>query len=466
MAIRNRKDFIGLSRSPMMNNYLSDQEAQTGVIPEKPQHKFSGLLDKNVLSWFIQNIPTLFRSHADYTTYNKGEGVFAMTSTSGKNNARMALLADWASCTVESERVAGLVKNKTPDYSIHLGDTYFIGNEKQVEENFGKQGAWHYAPNGSFALLGNHEMYSGGEAYFKNLLPYMGIKVDGKITSPQKAPFFCLENDYWRVIGIDTGYDCLSGLFQNNVGLKLPTKLINWLEDTVKLNDDKRGLIFLSHHQYCSAFKQLPGTQYDWFNEAEFQHPAIDLAKIIGQNRPVLWLWGHEHRLAIYGSYQAAGGITAFGRCIGNGGMPCDLVYNPSKAFGLDLSSHDGDEIQYDPKQVNARKIQAQKSNLVLHDNRLGEEVSGVRLGHNGYTMLSFNNEALTIDYYDDILPTPITAEQQPIITEKWSVNTATGQLKGISIVDNTKGGHPNDDSDKTRLFHFSPNINDAITIK
>jgi|GEM_PF-410962 len=457
MVKRNRKDLVGRSSSPIINQYLSAQEEQTGSIPEKPQYNFGGLLDKNVLNWFVKSIPAIFRSHAKYTTYPQGEGVFPMASISGKNNAQVALIADWASCTVESESIAELVKLKNPEYSVHLGDTYFIGNEKQVEENFGSEGAWPYAPNGTFALLGNHEMYSGGEGYFKNLLPYMGIKTDGKITGPQKAPFFCLENDYWRIIGIDTGYDCLSGLFKNNVGLKLPNELIEWLENTVKLNDDKRGLIFLSHHQYCSAFKQLPGeTQYDWFSEEEFQQPAMQLAKIIGQNRPVLWLWGHEHRLAIYGSYQAAGGITAYGRCIGNGGMPCDLVYDPSKAFGLDLTSNPNDLIHYTPQQVSARKIQAQKSNLVLHDNRFVEEIMDVRLGHNGYAMLSFNNEALTIDYYDDSLP-------QPIISEKWAANLATGAIKGISIVDNTKGTYPNNDLDTSKLFHFTPDINDAI---
>ncbi len=459
MAKRDSKDLIGLSRSPLINRYLSDQEAKTGAIPAPPKNKFSGLLDTNVISWIVQNLPALFRDHAPYQTYKQGEGVFSMTTTKGRNKANIALLADWASCTSESERVAGLVGKKHPDYSIHLGDTYFIGNETQVEENFGKDGAWPKAPYGNFALIGNHEMYSGGDAYFKTLLPYMGILEGGKITSPQKAPFFCLENDYWRVIGIDTGYDCLSGPFSNNTSLQLPPQLMEWLWHTAKLNNDKKGLIFLSHHQYCSAFKQLPNAKFDWFNEEEFQEPAKQLAALIGQDRPVIWLWGHEHRLAIYGCYQVANGIKAFGRCIGNGGMPCDLVYNPSKAFGLDTSTDNNDIIQYSLDQVKARKIQAQTSKLVLQDNRYVQEISGVRLGHNGYTMLSFDNEALTIDYYDDAL-------SYPIITEKWTINLANGQLRGINIVDATKGNYPNNDSDITKLFHFSSDINDAITIK
>src|SRR5208282_3469402 len=33
----------------------------------------------------------------------------------------------------------------------------------------------------------------------------------------------------------------------------------------------------------------------------------------------------HEHRLAIYEEFGVNGGIRAFGRCIGHGGMPIDL---------------------------------------------------------------------------------------------------------------------------------------------
>jgi hypothetical protein len=39
-------------------------------------------------------------------------------------------------------------------------------------------------------------MYSGGEAYFNVVLKAFG----------QPQPFFCLENEHWRLIGLDTAY--------------------------------------------------------------------------------------------------------------------------------------------------------------------------------------------------------------------------------------------------------------------
>src|SRR5215831_7712706 len=114
----------------------------------------------------------------------------------------------------------------------------------------------------------------------------------------------------------DTGY--------NSVGLpileklpwfqpscKLHDAIEQWLRDEVKPAASNRAIIMLSHHQNYSAFEDI------------FTTPAKQLAQYI--NRPVLWLWGHEHRLAIYGKARTEDGIESYGRCLGHGGMPVDL---------------------------------------------------------------------------------------------------------------------------------------------
>ena len=47
-----------------------------------------------------------------------------------------------------------------------------------------------------WALNANHDMYCGGYGYFGHLLPAIG----------QPASYFSLGNDFWRLIGLDTGY--------------------------------------------------------------------------------------------------------------------------------------------------------------------------------------------------------------------------------------------------------------------
>src|SRR5260370_599686 len=76
----------------------------------------------------------------------------------------------------------------------------------------------------------------------------------------QKASFFCLENDHWRIIALDTGYNSiglplLEYVFKPDCAL--PPELMHWLSTVVQPRpDDPRGTVLLSHHQYYSQFDQ------------------------------------------------------------------------------------------------------------------------------------------------------------------------------------------------------------------
>ncbi len=86
----------------------------------------------------------------------------------------IALLSDWASNTKESRQIAQ--QAGINDYSIHLCDTYYVGSENEIAANFDpeKGGNWPYGTLGSFAMNGNHEMYSGGQSYFTRATPRYG----------------------------------------------------------------------------------------------------------------------------------------------------------------------------------------------------------------------------------------------------------------------------------------------------
>ena len=85
----------------------------------------------------------------------------------------------------------------------------------------------------------------------------------------------------------------------------------------------KKSLLFeLTGKAILSAPPAHRGQYVSRFDHC-YPKPAQQLAEFI--SRPVLWLWGHEHRLAIYEEAKMEGGVTAFGRCIGHGGKPVDL---------------------------------------------------------------------------------------------------------------------------------------------
>ena len=103
--------------------------------------------------------------------------------------------------------------------------------------------------------------------------------------------------------------------------------------------------------------------------------------------RPVLWFWGHEHRLAIYPMFRSGRGIAAFGRCIGHGGMPVDLP--PSRVINPDCA-------------------------VEFLDHRKYPNNEGLNVGYNGFARLTFRRETLAVEYVD--------LEGTVLFQESWSV--------------------------------------------
>lgn len=409
--MRNKDQFIGMSKSSAVSQLRSLKDS---ILHGPPHYNMDGLKDENVLTWLWKNLRNLGNSHCDYRYYTDpatNNGIFQIPDTT-----EIALLSDWASDTEESHRVAAQVGTKP--FSIHMGDTYYVGNEKEIAYNFQRdQGTWPYGTLGSFAMIGNHEMYSSGEAYFATLLPFMGFYGDNSlrpvpVTQQQQASYFCIENDHWRIIALDTGYWSLKGLLglSPNENLDLHETQKVWLRDVVNMNGDKRGLIILSHHQCFSAFEQ------------EFPLPAKTISDLLTPGRDIIWLWGHEHWFSVYGRNKLVNGSNVFARCIGNSGMPVEL-----DAKGIPKAPKSGTP--------NA----PENRNLVLFDNRKREVIDGgIRLGHNGYATLVLDGPGLTISYFDD---NGGQATSRKILEEQWNTNPATGSVEGVSITDLTATG-------------------------
>ena len=310
---------------------------------------------------------------------------------------RVALAGDWGTGTDEAYEVAERMVAFNPHWSIHLGDVYFVGDATEVRENFlGKDEpvdgfkpcCWPPGSRGTFALNGNHEMLARGFGYFDLMLPQLGLNENGKPRG-QKASFFCLENEHWRVIALDTGYRSIGLPIIENLPIlvpdcALPTALMDWLRDTVFSDrNDTRGIILLSHHQYYSRFDS-------WYTRQ-----AIQLSAFI--KRPVLWFWGHEHRLAVYKPHGIAGGIKAFGRCIGHGGMPIDLP--PSHAAYPECETE-------------------------FLDDRLYPNNENLKVGYNGFARLTVRGPVIAVEYVDLF--------DKVLFTERWTVD-ADGAVLPLS---------------------------------
>ncbi|MDE3178765.1 MAG: metallophosphoesterase [Acidobacteriota bacterium] len=412
---RSLEDLLNLRRS-MWANYL--RAAQLGSFSWQQARKPFGHQMKvtiNTIIWILIYLKHRFGLRHPFQDYEEdpSRGVFPLAGSFPHNGdrapgeqIRVSIAGDWGTGAPESSAVASRIREFNPHYTIHLGDIYFVGDKIEVEENClgnprGKNIhaiQWPIGSRGSFALNGNHEMYANGSGYFKVFLPRLGMRPGPKLPpGGQRASFFALANDYWIIVGVDTGY--------NSVGLpilewvphlrkiphiggdcSLPPALMRWLKGVVRNEVEGRSVILLSHHQYFSSF------------EHHFSKAGAQLLACIG--KPALWFWGNEHRMAIYGQCSNKKGIEAYGRCIGHGGMPATIRGKPRHKPG--------------------------EGPLVVYDDREYRAVSGIPVGFNGYANLIFEGPRLKIEYRD------IRQKDNLLLTEQWE--THDGLLTGTDI--------------------------------
>jgi hypothetical protein len=400
-ATRKTDDYKGLGRSLAQNHFRTEKKKDPAI---DPKFKISDFFTRRFLSWVYYYVVNRFGFNHKYLTYTGADnGLYKLTKStkSTDDQISIAVVGDWATDTKESIAVTDAIRRLTPDYTVHIGDTYYVGAPHEIQNNFiGDNTPWVRGSVGSFALLGNHEMYARGIAYFDDLLPTLGLKDTSGDYQKQKASFFCLQNEHWRILGLDTGYHSIGKiplielipLF--SADSRFPKKMIKWLKEVVRLEDknDKRALLILTHHQYISAFR----------GESEYLVPGNQLGKLIGTERPVIWLWGHEHKLSVFEKTQAGKkGVTAYGRCIGHGGMPIEL---------------DSKEFTKDPEKIGYSK-------LVMVDKRTKTNTNNYRLGFNGYSLIKINGADLNIEYRD---------VSGVLFSEKWTANGngfATGKI-------------------------------------
>lgn len=258
----------------------------------------------------------------------------------------IGLVADWGTGQREARIVLEQIAKKNPKFVIHLGDIYYAGTAFEVENYFYRPWRSILASAGitrSFSLSGNHDMYSGG-------VPYYGLL--DKLAQP--ASYFCLRNEHWQIIAMDTGLNAKLGLAPTY----LETSEAEWLVEKI-INRGTRKTILLSHHQLFSADEKFEGQS---FNIPLYKQ----LSSALGQVD--LWLWGHEHNLVIFEPYMN----LRRGRCIGCGAFPVGIGELPA--------------VQANP-------------NVPVKDVRLGKR--GDFYQH-GYAVLALKGAGGSVEYFQD----------------------------------------------------------------
>jgi predicted phosphodiesterase len=211
-------------------------------------------------------------------------------------NARVAIVGDWGTGQQPAIKVLEQIARKNPDVVIHMGDVYYSGTDFEMQNYF--YNIWSQTLNLSkiptFTLSGNHDMFSGGAPYYK-LIDQLG----------QPSSYFCLRNDDWQFVAMDTGLHDSDPLGTTPTYLE-DTELA-WVADKIQ-NRGNRRTVLLSHHQLFAANEPICGQSVNPRLNEQLSPLLPNVA---------LWLWGHEHNLVVYQKYL---GVLA--RCIGHGAFP------------------------------------------------------------------------------------------------------------------------------------------------
>ena len=223
----------------------------------------------------------------------------------GKGVATIGLFSDWGTGYYHSQYIAKHISsNLDAKQAIHLGDVYYTGCKKDFERCITPVFEEYILKRMPFyALNANHEMDSHGIPYFKFLEDKREKGKNGIFNDqPQEGSYFCLSNQHYQVIGIDTAYH-QNGRYRQE-----------WLRDwlSVRLEqgrqEGKVNILLSQNEPYAKKVTKLL---------------SKDLARDVVDEKLVdLWFWGDEHYCALYGPSEQAPFV---GSCIGHGGFPYSL---------------------------------------------------------------------------------------------------------------------------------------------
>jgi hypothetical protein len=239
----------------------------------------------------------------------------------------VGVLGDWGTGEPVAQSVLQNLMNAKPDLIVHVGDIYYAGTNDECTGNFlGNINT--YAPNTPvYTLPGNHEYYSGGVGYY-SILPKLNQHTPSW-AKVQQASFFCLNNSWLQLQGMDTGYNA-GQLLEDIAGTEQATKLYDtdpahaeaiWHSQQIQnAAAANRRVILLSHHQAYSGYASIE-------NGAGVNLNLIgSFAAPLAAGGITAWLWGHAHVCEVYNSPitlpSPSGETSVEGRCIGHSAFP------------------------------------------------------------------------------------------------------------------------------------------------
>ncbi len=278
----------------------------------------------------------------------------------GSGRLTIALVSDWGTgpfaLGTDSQGPALDVMEQltklSPDYVIHLGDVYYSGTPNSDDIKDLLYFPWHeeqdnflnywpttsaLAAGRSFALNSNHEMYSGGQGYFKVALGDGRFSGQTNTATGRPSSAFALSYAGWTFLALDSAYyDPSPMCMVGSLGGAANPQQAAWIRSLFQSGAiDPARCVVLSHHAPISYDGSALETYTDAGGNAYGLWP--ELTSALGGAAPACWYYGHIHNGIVYNPGKNATGSTSRLRCLGNGALPYGnawgLAGNPGGAI-------------------------------------------------------------------------------------------------------------------------------------
>ncbi|MFQ5709602.1 MAG: metallophosphoesterase [bacterium] len=349
-------------------------------IPIEPNnHKFEPMGD--ALGWVFNSIyfiardklnPKHLKARFPMHSEFKSNFTYRMKDAHGEPLApdrkiTVALFADFGTGLYHSRYIARNIAAFEPDYAFHLGDVYYAGRNAEFRYHFEQPLEPVLQKSRVFTMNSNHEMFSGAFPYF-SYLNYKRNKKEGWVEQAQEASYFCIWNEKFQIIGIDTAY--------HEDGRHRITELNQWLGERLHMGKNaqpKRINILLS-----------PNEPYELGKE-EFAPLYSDLQEFVRAGLIDYWFWGNTHYCALFDKSLTTPFI---GSCVGHGGHPIykvDVELNDLKQKDL------------------LKKNKTVPPTLWVELSHKFPESTGLRadLANHGFCLMELEANMVRLTYYD-----------------------------------------------------------------
>jgi hypothetical protein len=294
-----------------------------------------------------------------------GNAVYPLTARGGQTT--VALFSDWGTGYYHSRYIARNINHLAVAQAVHLGDVYYTGTGSQFEEQFTPPLVDLIKTMPFYAMNANHEMDSHGIPYleFLAMKRQLGTQA-GFVAQPQESSYFCLSNDSYLVIGIDTAY--------HNKARYKNDDLRAWLRSRLEEGRDAgKVTILLSQNE---PYGPEHGDSVAARGLRELY--TKDLGDWAREGLIHLWFWGDDHYAALFASNDD---VPFLGSCIGHGGYPYGRMH-------VDSRPDDVTQVVWAETEARFPEDTGQRQDR----------------GNNGFCVLNLESDGMALTYWDWLL--------------------------------------------------------------